>query len=171
MSQNAATIPSPAGRFAPGSDPRRFRGGNSPRPRLADGRTLAEIAKEATEDAVRLLHAVTNDTKEDVTVRCRAAAVLLGLGWGSAPRLVNVNLDAARTAVELSDADVAALVFAAGSPSPAALAASPPSYSVVDAELVQAPPPETPGYPDTPAAGITPPAPFYAVDPAPESLK
>ena len=159
------------GTFRPGPDPRRVPRGKGIVPRLSDGRTLYELAREYTEDALCVAAAVMHDPNEQPELRLKAAALILTRGWGDAPKNLNLSLDAARTALEMSDADVAALVFAAGSPPPAALAAGPPSYNVVDGELVQPSPAETPGHPDRSAVGIAPPEPFHAVDSAPESKK
>ena len=159
------------GTFRPGHDPRRVPRGKGVVPRLSDGRTLYELAREYTEDALCVAAAVMHDPNEQPELRLKAAALILTRGWGDAPKALNLNLDGARTALEMSDADVAALVFAAGSPSPAASATGPPSYSVIDAELVQAPSTETPGCAETSAARMAPPEPFRAVAPAPESTK
>ena len=85
----ADTAPNRPGTFAKGYDCRRFGGGRSPTPRVlaSDGtkKTLAELAREATADTVRVLHECVNDTTEDMSTRCRAAGYLLSLGWGAAP--------------------------------------------------------------------------------------
>jgi hypothetical protein len=122
--------PHPSNGFQPGYDARRHYRGTSPVPLLGDGRTLAEIAKEATLDAVNLLHAVVNDENERSEVRTRAASVLLTMGWGAAPKAVNLNVvaDGARNQ-ELSEADIVALAFRG---------AQPQGSGIIDVEVIPA---------------------------------
>jgi hypothetical protein len=98
----------------------------------ASGRTLAEIAKDATHDAVSVLRAIVNDVNERSAVRTRAAAVLLAMGWGAAPKAVNLNVvtDGARSQ-ELSEADIVALAFRGS-------LAAPQSSDVLDVEVLPA---------------------------------
>lgn len=56
--------------------------GGRPKTTLADGRTLAEVAREHTEDAVRTLVEVMGDDKAPAAARVTAASSILDRGWG-----------------------------------------------------------------------------------------
>jgi hypothetical protein len=75
------------GRFAPGvsGNP----GGRSRR--TSDGRTLAQLARDFTEDALRALHRVVLDPCEPTALRVQAAAVIAQRGWGDAPKLPDAD--------------------------------------------------------------------------------
>jgi hypothetical protein len=53
-----------------------------PKTVLADGRSLSELAREHTEDAVDMLVAAMNDGAASVQARVAAACALLDRGWG-----------------------------------------------------------------------------------------
>ena len=81
-----------SGGFKRGFDPRRTGNGRPKVPRLKDGRSLAALARELTEDAVRYLHHVMLDDSEATDTRIHAARELLQLGWGTAPKLPMVSV-------------------------------------------------------------------------------
>lgn len=55
--------------------------GGRPKIRLADGRTLSELAKEHTEDAISVLVSLMAEGQPP-SVRLSAAAAVLDRGWG-----------------------------------------------------------------------------------------
>lgn len=63
-------------------------GGRSPR-RTADGRTLAEVAREHTEDALKVLVEVAKNKEENGSARVSAAKELLDRGWGRATQPIS----------------------------------------------------------------------------------
>jgi hypothetical protein len=76
------------GQFKP-ADPRWAR-------QLPDGRTLASLAREYTEESVNVLVAVVKGTMSDIkpSDRIRAAEILLDRGWGKAKETVQLELTA-----------------------------------------------------------------------------
>jgi hypothetical protein len=69
----------PLGRFEKGQSGNP--GGRPPR-RLPDGRSLTELAREKTEDALAALAAVLEDARSPAAARVAAATALLDRGWG-----------------------------------------------------------------------------------------
>lgn len=133
MPASTVSAKTPRGKpFRSGPDHPRYKRGKAAVPRLADGRSLYELFRCYTEDAARLLAAVMNDPNEDTDTRVRAAAIVLQRGWGDAPKQLHVAAitDSSR-AVELSEAEIAALVSAAGGPLARGLRRS----SVIDVSL------------------------------------
>lgn len=63
-------------------------GGRSPR-RTADGRTLAEIARDHTEDAIKVLAEVMKNAASAEGARVSAAKELLDRGWGRATQPIS----------------------------------------------------------------------------------
>lgn len=101
-----------SGSFQPGNDPRRpehFQ----PR-RLPDGRTLASIARQYTEESVNVLVQVVRGELEGVKVgeQLRAAEILLDRGWGKAVSVVAMDVNDSREMGALSRAEL--MVIAAG---------------------------------------------------------
>lgn len=91
-------------------------GNPSGRPKVltADGRSLSELAKEGTEEAVRTLRAIAKDKKADARARVMAATSLLDRGWGRPGQTLQLEggvalaaeLEAARRRIEgMSDVD------------------------------------------------------------------
>lgn len=56
--------------------------------KLPDGRTLTDLARELTVDAVKTLAAVMRDTKQPGSARVAAATQILNRGWGQAPQTI-----------------------------------------------------------------------------------
>ena len=77
------------GQFKPGNDPKRF-----PSRRLPDGRTLASLARDYTEESVNVLVSVARGEMTGVrpSDRVRAAEILLDRGWGKPKENVAVEL-------------------------------------------------------------------------------
>jgi hypothetical protein len=55
--------------------------------RTSDGRSLAQLCRDFTEDSLRALHKVVLDENEPTALRVQAASVIVGRGWGDAPRI------------------------------------------------------------------------------------
>lgn len=101
-----------SGMFKPGEDARRpetFQ----PR-RMPDGRTLASIARQYTEESVNVLVQVIRGELEGVKVgeQLRAAEILLDRGWGKAVSVVAMDVNDNRELGSLSRAEL--MVIAAG---------------------------------------------------------
>jgi hypothetical protein len=60
-----------------------------------DGRTLASLAREWTEESVKVLVSVITGTMKDVkpSDRIRAAEIIVERGWGKAPQQVQMELN------------------------------------------------------------------------------
>lgn len=63
-------------------------GGRSPR-KMADGRTLAEVARDHTESALATLAEVAANKQEGGSARVSAAKELLDRGWGRATQPIS----------------------------------------------------------------------------------
>lgn len=83
-------------------------GGRSPR-RTSDGRTLKEVCREHTDDAIKVLIDILAKGTEGA--KLTAAKELLDRGWGRATQPVSGDDDAApiRTAVDVSGLSTEAL--------------------------------------------------------------
>jgi hypothetical protein len=55
--------------------------------RTSDGRSLAQLCRDYTEDSLRVLHSVVLNENEPTALRVHAAGVILGRGWCDAPRV------------------------------------------------------------------------------------
>lgn len=102
-----------SGSFQPGVDTRRLE--NFQPRRLPDGRTLASIARQYTEDSVNVLVSVVRGEMEGVKVgdQLRAAEILLDRGWGKAVSVVAMDVAASgQQMATLSRAEL--MVIAAG---------------------------------------------------------
>ena len=60
---------------------------------LADGRSLGELCREATGEAVGALRSVMGSDQAPASARVSAACALLDRGWGRPPQHVEVDLD------------------------------------------------------------------------------
>lgn len=58
---------------------------------LADGRTLGEVCREATEEAVEALRSVMADPGSPGSARVAAATALLDRGWGRPRQRLEVD--------------------------------------------------------------------------------
>ena len=81
------------GQFRVGVDAKRI----YPPQRLPNGRTLASLARDYTEESVNVLVSVVTGTMADVkpSDRIRAAEILLDRGWGKAKETVQLELTTA----------------------------------------------------------------------------
>lgn len=59
--------------------------------KLADGRTLTELAREYTEEAVEALVEVMRDKAAPAAARVAASDKILNRGWGQAPQTIAVT--------------------------------------------------------------------------------
>lgn len=59
--------------------------------KLADGRTLTDLAREHTVEAVETLAAIMRDAKAPAAARVAAADKILSRGWGQAPQTINLT--------------------------------------------------------------------------------
>lgn len=59
--------------------------------KLADGRTLTDLAREHTVDAVDILASIMHDAKQPGSVRVAAATQILNRGWGQAPQTITLT--------------------------------------------------------------------------------
>lgn len=64
--------------------------------RLADGRTLTQLAREHTEEAVETLVEVMRDDTAPPAARVAAADKILNRGWGQAPQTITIKDDDAQ---------------------------------------------------------------------------
>ncbi len=98
-----------------GTTGRGFRPGQSGNPagqvrRTKDGRTVAQLARDLTEDALKVLREIAKNKKEPAGVRIQAATAIVSRGWGDAPK-VQANLDLHTTpASQLTTAQIAQLL-------------------------------------------------------------
>lgn len=67
--------------------------GGRPKIKLRDGRTLADLAREHTEDAVQTLVEIMRDRTAAAAARVAAADKILSRGWGQAPQTINLTDD------------------------------------------------------------------------------
>jgi HEAT repeat protein len=71
-----------------------FRKGQSGNPggrakvKLPDGRTLTDLAREHTEEAVQTLAEIMRDKTQPAAARVAAADKILNRGWGQAPQTI-----------------------------------------------------------------------------------
>lgn len=56
--------------------------------KLSDGRTLTDLAREHTVDALKVLVEVMRDKQQNGTARVAAADKVLNRGWGQAPQTI-----------------------------------------------------------------------------------
>jgi len=75
--------------------------------RTKDGRTLSQLAREHTEEAVNTLIEVMRDGSAPAAARVSASDKILNRGWGQAPQTITVNDD--REPRDLSSLDEAQL--------------------------------------------------------------
>jgi len=101
----------PKGRWVKGQS------GNPSGRRKAD-KTLTELARDASPEAIRTLIKIMRDPKAPHGARAVAADRVLDRAWGKAPQLVGVVTDM-RRAVELTDDELAAIVAGQALPPPA----------------------------------------------------
>jgi len=59
--------------------------------RLPDGRTLTDLARELTIEAVETLAEVMRDKQAPSASRVAASTQILNRGWGQAPQTINVT--------------------------------------------------------------------------------
>lgn len=75
--------------------------GGRAKTKLADGRTLNDLAREHTAEAVKTLVEVMRNKSETGSARVAAADKILNRGWGQAPQ--SIALTDERKPVDLSD--------------------------------------------------------------------
>lgn len=61
--------------------------------RTKDGRTLAELAREHTEEAVEAMVSIMRDKTAPAAARVAAADKILNRGWGQAPQTIALQDD------------------------------------------------------------------------------
>jgi hypothetical protein len=59
--------------------------------KLADGRTLTDLAREYTEEAIKTLADIMRDSAAPAAARVAAADKVLNRGWGQAPQTINLT--------------------------------------------------------------------------------
>lgn len=64
--------------------------------RAKDGRTLTQLAREHTEEAVETLVEVMRDNRAPAAARVAAADKILNRGWGQAPQTITIKDDDAQ---------------------------------------------------------------------------
>lgn len=69
--------------------------------KLPDGRTLTQLAREHTEDAVTVMVAIMKDVAQPAAARVAAADKILNRGWGQAPQ--TIALEDRREPLDLSE--------------------------------------------------------------------
>ena len=69
--------------------------------KLADGRTLTDLAREHTEEALKVLVTVMRNGSEPGSTRAAAADKVLTRGWGQAPQTIALTDE--RQPVDLSN--------------------------------------------------------------------
>jgi hypothetical protein len=67
--------------------------GGRARVKLPDGRTLTDLAREYTEEAVEALVEVMRDKMAPAAARVAASDKILNRGWGQAPQTIAVTDD------------------------------------------------------------------------------
>lgn len=70
--------------------------GGRARIKLADGRTLTQLAREHTEEAVETLVDIMRDDTAPAAARVAAADKILNRGWGQAPQTITIKDDDAQ---------------------------------------------------------------------------
>lgn len=58
---------------------------------MPDGRTLTQLAREYTEDAVDALVGIMRDKKAPAAARVAASTQILNRGWGQAPQTITLD--------------------------------------------------------------------------------
>jgi hypothetical protein len=86
-----------AGHFRKGHDPRRAVG-----LRLHNGKTLAQLARENTVEAIELIRSVIVDQAQKTSDRLRAAEYLLDRGWGKAVSVTHIDISDTAEVQELT---------------------------------------------------------------------
>lgn len=64
--------------------------GGRPKVVLADGKTLADLARQHTEEALQTMLSVMRDAAAPPTARMNAAAAVLDRGWGRPAQAVEI---------------------------------------------------------------------------------
>lgn len=59
--------------------------------KLPDGRTLTDLARELTVDAVETLAEIMRDSTAPPAARVAASTQILNRGWGQAPQTITLN--------------------------------------------------------------------------------
>lgn len=67
--------------------------GGRARVRLVDGRTLTDLAREHTAEAVETLVEIMRDRTAPAAARVAASDKILNRGWGQAPQTINLTED------------------------------------------------------------------------------
>ena len=77
--------------------------GGRPRARLDDGRTLSDLAKEHTPDAVKALADIMRTSESD-QARVAAATAILDRGWGRPMQSLGLEIKDTETAAAMLEA-------------------------------------------------------------------
>lgn len=64
-----------------------------PKSKMADGRSLSDVAKEHTEAAIKALVAIVRNKRASASARVQAATALLDRGWGRPHQTVSAGID------------------------------------------------------------------------------
>jgi hypothetical protein len=64
-----------------------------PKSKMADGRSISDVAKEHTEAAIKALVAIVRDKRASASARVQAATALLDRGWGRPHQTVSTEID------------------------------------------------------------------------------
>ena len=97
----------------------------NPSGRTKADKTITQLARDASSEAIRTLRAIMRDPKAPPGARAVAADRILDRAWGKAPQLVGVVTDQ-RRAVELTDDELAAIAAGTQQDEP----------EVIDAEVI-----------------------------------
>lgn len=92
------------GAFRKGEDSRRAGG-----LKIVNGKTLAQLAREATPECVALLRGCITDDEQKMSDRLRAAELMLDRGWGKAVSIIDMTVTSNRTLDSLTNAELEAL--------------------------------------------------------------
>lgn len=87
--------------------------GGRPKVLLEDGRSLAEVARAHTDDAIQVLVAVMEDRAAPSASRVAAATAVLDRGWGKPNQAVSIDRETLRTdapTANISDERMASLM-------------------------------------------------------------
>ena len=85
--------------------------GGRPKVKLADGRTLTDLAREFTSEAVETLAEVMRDKQAPAAARVAAADKILNRGWGQAPQTISITEEPnALDLAKLNDEQIEAMV-------------------------------------------------------------
>ena len=98
--------------------------------RLADGRTLNDLAREYTQEAVETMVEIMRDDTTPHAARLSAADKILERGWGRAKETVAIE-DRAAPSIDLSDAPTEVLKYLAGLKPPAEYVAAVASTAIL----------------------------------------